>query len=351
VNVKDLVVPSSNLTTAFAGRIAGLISYQTSGEPGNDDAQFFVRGVTTFGYKKDPLILIDGFEASTDALARLSVDDIESFSIMKDATATVLYGAHGANGILIITSKGGREGPAKVNVRLETHVATPTNMVEMLDGVSYMKLYNQARISRNPKAGTYYSEQKIQSTARGENPMFFPNVDWYEELFNKSTINKRGNLNISGGGAVANYYVSGGYENENGLLKVDKRNNFNNNIDINRFYLRSNVIFKLTKTTTLDTRLSGRYERYTGPYVSAGSIFNMVMDGNPVDFPAVYEPDEANLYTKHVLFGNSAAMKSNPYAEMVRGYEDRASNNFGFAASLSQDLNMITKGLKFMAQL
>jgi TonB-linked SusC/RagA family outer membrane protein len=350
VNVKDLKVPSSNLTAAFAGRIAGMISYQTSGEPGADNAQFFVRGVTTFGYKKDPLILIDGFESNTDALARLSVDDIESFSIMKDATATVLYGARGANGIIIITTKAGREGPAKVNVRIETDVATPTRMVEMLDGVSYMKLYNQAQISRNPKAGTYYSEQKIQSTARGENPMFFPNVDWYDELFNKSTVNKKATLNISGGGAVANYFVSGGYENENGLLKVDKRNNFNNNINIDRFNLRSNVIFKLTKTTTLDTRLSGRYERYTGPYVSAGSIFNMVMDGNPVDFPAIYEPDEANLYTKHVLFGNSTSMKANPYAEMVRGYEDRASSNFSFAMSLSQDLKMITEGLKFMAQ-
>jgi TonB-linked SusC/RagA family outer membrane protein len=267
---------------------------------------------------------------------------------LKDASATVLYGARGANGILMVTTKSGKEGGTKVSVRLDMHVATPTRMIEMLDGVSYMKLYNQARISRNPKAGTYYSEQKIQSTARGENPMFFPNVDWYDELFNKSTVNKKANINISGGGAVANYFVSGGYENETGLLKVDNRNNFNSNIDIDRFHLRTNVIFKLTKTTTLDTRLAGLYERYTGPYVSATDIFKMVMEGNPVDFPAVYEADEANRYTKHVLFGNVAAMKSNPYAEMVRGYQDNASNSFNFSASLSQDLKDITEGLTFM---
>ena len=152
-------------------------------------------------------------------------------------------------------TKGGREGPVKINVRMDMHLAMPTQMNELLDGVEYMKLYNQARISRDPLLGAYYSEQKIQSTAQGLNPMIFPNIDWYDELFKKSTVNKKFNLNVSGGGQVATYYVAGGYENETGLLKVDKRNNFNNNIDINRFQMRSNVIFKLTPKTTLDTRI------------------------------------------------------------------------------------------------
>ncbi|MGQ8338713.1 TonB-dependent receptor [Sunxiuqinia sp. A32] len=353
VKPSELKQPASNLTSALAGKIPGIISYQTTGEPGNDNAQFFVRGVTTFGYKTNPLILIDGFEASSDDLARMEPDNIESFSILKDASATVLYGARGANGIIIVETKSGREGPAKINVRLETHVATPTEMNELLDGVDYMRLYNDARISRNPLLGTYYSEQKIQSTADGLNPMIYPNIDWYDELFEKTTINKKANFNVSGGGQVATYYVSGSLENENGLLKVDKKNNFNNNISINRVQLRNNVVFKITPTTRLDTRLQGRFERYNGPHTAAGDIFRMVMYSNPVDFPAVYEPDEKHEYADHILFGSTfvrGILKPNPYAEMVRGYEDRNESSITAMATLSQDLDFITEGLKLQAK-
>ncbi|GHS95051.1 hypothetical protein FACS1894207_4110 [Bacteroidia bacterium] len=127
VKASDLRVPASNLTTAFAGKIPGLISYQTSGEPGADNAQFFVRGVTTFGYATSPLILIDGFESTSDDLARMQPDDIESFSILKDASAAVLYGSRGANGIILITTKSGQEGSkVKINARVDVNVTTPT---------------------------------------------------------------------------------------------------------------------------------------------------------------------------------------------------------------------------------
>ncbi|MDR3245085.1 MAG: TonB-dependent receptor [Prevotellaceae bacterium] len=353
VKISDLKIPASNLTSAFAGKIPGIISYQTSGEPGADNAQFFVRGVTTFGYKAEPLILVDGFEASSDDLARMQPDDIESFSILKDASATALYGARGANGIILVSTKAGREGKPKVSARIDTHIAAPTQMAEFIDGTEYMKLYNDARISRYPMMGTYYNEQKIQSTMQGENPMIYPNVDWYRELFNQHTINTKANLNISGGGQVATYYVAGGYDHESGLLKVDNRNNFNNNIDINRFHVRTNVIFKLSKTTSLDTRIHGRFERYSGPYESASNIFKMVVNANPVDFPAVYEPDAANRFTEHTLFGNAflgTALKKNPYAEMVKGYENRNENTFTAQATLLQDLDFITKGLKLQAK-
>ncbi|GHT54600.1 SusC/RagA family TonB-linked outer membrane protein [Bacteroidia bacterium] len=354
IKASDLRVPSSNLTTAFAGKIPGVISYQTTGEPGNDNAKFFVRGVTTFGYKTDPLILIDGFEATTDDLARIQPDDIESFSVLKDASATVLYGARGANGIILVSTKAGREGPAKINARVDVNVTTPTKLPELMDGVAYMRLYNQTQLSRSPGATPYYSEQKIYSTSRGENPMIYPNINWYDALFKQQTTNTKANLNVSGGGTVATYYVAGGYENETGLLKVDGRNNYNNNIDINRFHLRSNVIFKLSKTTTLDTRIQGRFEKYTGPYTSASTIFNNVMGSNPVDFPAVYEPDEANRYTKHTLFGSVAPIggsyRANPYAEMVKGYDTRDENTLTTQATLLQNLDMLTEGLKFQAK-
>jgi TonB-linked SusC/RagA family outer membrane protein len=184
--------------------------------------------------------------------------------------------------------------------------------------------------------------------------MIYPNINWYDAMFNKFTINTKANINVSGGGRVATYYVAGGYDNESGLLKVDKLNNFNNNISINRFHLRTNVIFKLTSTTTLDTRIHGRFEKYNGPHKSANDIFGMVMDANPVDFPPVYQPDFANRYTKHILFGNSILqgndMKSNPYAEMVRGYETRDANTISAQATLIQDLDFVTEGLSFQAK-
>ncbi|GHT66566.1 SusC/RagA family TonB-linked outer membrane protein [Bacteroidia bacterium] len=355
VKASDLRVPASNLTASFAGKIPGLISYQTSGEPGLDNAQFFVRGVTTFGYATSPLILIDGFESTSDNLARMQPDDIESFSILKDASASVLYGSRGANGIILVTTKSGQEGSkVKINARVDVNVTTPTKMLEMIDGIEYMQLYNQARVSRDPERGVYYPEQKIQATKRGDNPMIYPNVNWYDMLFNKQTTNTKANLNISGGGKVANYFVSASYDNETGLLKVDKRNNFNNNINIDRFNLRNNVIFKLSSSTTLDTRLQARYEKYTGPSTSAGDIFYMVIEANPVDFPAVFEPDEANRFTKHTLFGSStigtSGLKRNPYAEMVRGYQSRDETTVTAQVTLLQDLDFITKGLKFQAK-
>ena len=349
VKVSDLRVPASNLTSAMAGRIAGVISYQTTGEPGADNANFFIRGVGTFGYKVDPLILIDGFESTTNDLARLQVDDIESFSVLKDASATVLYGSSAANGIILIKTKDGMEGPTKINIRVDYNVATPTRRLELLDGVEYMRLYNQAQVSRNPMLGQFYSEQKILATGRGDNPMIYPNVNWYDELFNKSTYNTKSRMDVSGGNKVSRYFVSIGWENENGLLKVDNRNNFNNNIAINRFNLRSNAIFNLTSTTTVDTRISGNFENYTGPYTAASSIFAMAMANNPVDFPVVWEPDEANLYTEHILFGSTLAdgyIKTNPYAAMVSGYEDRTISNLTLQATVTQKLDFILPNLK-----
>ncbi|KAA6314296.1 TonB-dependent receptor SusC, partial [termite gut metagenome] len=287
-------------------------------------------------------------------MARIQPDDIESFSILKDAAATVLYGARGANGIIMVVTKGGREGPAKLSARVDYNIATPTQMNKTVDGVTYMKMYNEARISRDPILGAYYSEQKIQSTAQGLNPMIYPNVDWYDQLFRKSTYNTKANVNVSGGGQVATYYVAGGFDHETGLLKVDSRNNFNSNIDIKRYHIRSNVMFKLTSTTMLDTRIQGRFERYTGPYESTKNIFGMVMNSNPVDFPAVYDPDPAHEYVQNILFGStfvSGSTKGNPYASMIRGYEDRNESTMTAMATLSQDLKFITQGLKFMAKI
>lgn len=343
----ELKVPSSNLTTALAGKIAGIISYQRSGEPGQDDASFFIRGVTTFGYKVDPLILIDNVEVATSELSRMQPDDIASFSIMKDATATALYGARGANGVILVTTKSGVEGKAKVSVRYENSLSMPTQEVKLADPITYMKLHNESVLTRDPLGILPYSQQKVDNTIAGVNPYIYPATNWENELFKDYTMNQRFNLNVSGGGPVARYYVAGSVSRDNGMLKVDHRNNFNNNINLTKYTLRSNVNINLTKSTEMVIRMNGNFDDYTGPIEGGTGMYRMVMRTNPVLFPAYY-PSEVNPFVQHIMFGNyEEGDYLNPYAEMVKGYKDYSKSVMLAQLELSQDLTFIAKGLSF----
>jgi TonB-linked SusC/RagA family outer membrane protein len=351
VKPAELKVPSSNLTTAFAGRIAGLISYQRTGEPGQDNAEFFIRGVTTFGTgKANPLILIDGVEMTTDDLARLTTDDIESFSIMKDANATALYGARGANGVILVNTKEGREGKLKIQLRIEGSMSSPTEKVELADPVTYMRLHNEAVRTRNAMVSVPYSSEKILNTERGLDPVRYPAVDWQDMLFDDNTFNQRYNLNVSGGGAIARYYVAASYSKDNGIIKMDKRNNFNNNIEIDRYVLRANVNINLTKTTEAIVRLHGAFDDYSGPLDGGTDLYKKALNANPVYFLPYYPADEATKYSNHILFGNyGTGGYMNPYAEMVKGYKSSDRSNMLAQFELKQNFDFITKGLSARA--
>ncbi|MDR2472710.1 MAG: TonB-dependent receptor [Tannerella sp.] len=348
INPSDLKVPSSNLTTALAGRIAGLVSYQRTGEPGRDNAEFFIRGVTTFGYKKDPLILVDNNEVTTAELARIQPDDIAAFSIMKDATATSLYGSRGANGVILVTTKEGAEGKAKVEIRFEEAISQPTSMVKLADPVTYMILHNEAVKTRNPLGLLPYSQNKIDNTIAGGNPYVYPQNDWYGDLFKDYTQNHRLNFSVSGGGKIARYYLAGSIINDNGLMNVDKKNNFNNNVNLNRYMLRSNVNINVTPTTEAIVRLNGAFDDYTGPMFGGQDMFNRVMLSNPVLFPAYFKPDKTNIHTQHILYGNSGANYNyiNPYADMTRGYMNTTTSQMSAQFELKQKLDFITPGLE-----
>jgi TonB-linked SusC/RagA family outer membrane protein len=345
VNVKDLKVPSSNLTTALAGNMAGVIAYQRSGEPGADNADFFVRGITTFGTNTNPLILIDNVELTTTDLARLQPDDIASFSIMKDATATALYGARGANGVILVTTRQGNVGPAKVSVRLENSVSMPTRNVETADPVTFMQLANEAVLTRDRLGARPYPDEKIAYTAAERYPLIYPANDWHEMLFKDYAMNQRAHLNVSGGGGVARYYVAASFSKDNGVLSVDKRNNFNSNIDQKNYTLRSNVNIDVTKTTEMIVRLSGNFDDYQGPISSGNDMYNMVMHANPVQFPAYFPAVGINAYVPHIMFGNHDNAYTNPYAEMVKGYKDKTRSQMLAQIEVKQNLDFLTKGL------
>lgn len=353
VKPSDLKVPSSNLTTALSGRLAGMISYQRSGEPGMDNADFFIRGVTTFGYKVDPLILIDNVEVTTTDMARLQVDDIESFSIMKDASATAIYGARGANGVILITTKKGVEGPAKVSVRVENAISSPARKVELADPITYMKLHNEAVITRDPLGVTPYSYQKIDNTIVGSGSLSYPSTDWQELLMKNQTMNQRVNLSVRGGGKVAQYFVSGAFNKDNGILNVDKRANFNNNVNLKTYSLRGNIDINLTKTTEMSVRLNGSFDDYIGPRKGGTQVYNDIMRTNPVLFPPYYPAGSRYQYINHIMFGNASGSKLylNPYAEMMRGYKEYSRAMMLAQLEMRQDLKSITEGLNFRIML
>ncbi|QEM11230.1 SusC/RagA family TonB-linked outer membrane protein [Mucilaginibacter rubeus] len=367
VKPADLKIPASNLTNALAGQVAGIIAFQPSGQPGQDNSSFFIRGVTTFGYKKDPLILIDNVELSTSDLARLQVDDIASFSILKDASATALYGARGANGVILVSTKEGKIGKAKINVRVENSISQSAKTLQLADPITYMKLFNEATITRDPLSPLPFSQNKILNTeatlsnAPGSNKYVYPAVDWLDMLFKKRTATQRADMSVSGGGDVARYYVSGSYNVDHGILRQDIANNNNNNVKFENYQLRSNVNINLSKTTELIVRLAGSFNEYNGPLTADASfstdLYNVAVHTSPVLFPAYFPADSANRNVKHILFGNAAPANAgsasnaiaynNPYAALLRGHKNYSESRLSAQLELNQKLDFITSGLNF----
>src|SRR5690606_14684617 len=198
-----------------------------------------------------------------------------------------------------------------------------------------------------PLAPQPYSQNKIDNTIAGTNPYVYPATDWYQELFKDYTMNQRVNLNASGGGKVADYYLSGTFNQDNGVLKVDGRNNFNSNVNLKNYSLRSNIGINLTKTTRAMVRLSGIFDDYTGPIEGGADVYWQAMHANPVLFPAYYRPDEAHAHVNHILFGNygTEANYINPYANLVRGYKEYANSRMDAQFELNQDFSFFLEGL------
>jgi TonB-linked SusC/RagA family outer membrane protein len=359
INPSELKIPASNLTTALAGRVAGLVAYQTSGEPGKDNAQFLVRGVASFNSQNGPLILIDGVELTMDDLARLQPDDIESFSVLKDPTTTAIYGARGANGIILVTTKTGVEGPAVVNLRIENSFSEPTGLVDMADPVTHMRLQNEANRTRGDFAT--FTEEQIAGTIRGGNKNIYPATDWYNQLFRDYANTTRFNLNVRGGGQKVRYYVAGSFNKDNGLLKVEPTNNFTNGIDLKKYLLRSNVNVDLHENTEMIVRLHSTIDDYRGPLQGGDAIYNAAVRTSPTRFPAVYDPDPTLIGVPHTIFGNGLPPRGegsssggdesnrpvwfNPYAELQRGYRDTRRQLSLVQLEFKQKLDAILPGL------
>ncbi|MCM1177873.1 MAG: SusC/RagA family TonB-linked outer membrane protein [Bacteroidales bacterium] len=343
----SLDYPSSNLTASFAGKIAGVISTQTSGEPGADGANFWIRGISTFGTNTSPLIVLDGVEINTTMLNSIAPETIESFSVLKDATATALYGSRGANGVMIITTKNGKDMERmSINVRVENGWSMPTSVQEIADGVTYMEAFNEATGMQ------YYSQDKIDGTRAGLNQYVFPNNNWYKTLFKKSTMNQNVNVNVTGGGKRIDYFLNATFFNENGILRSGNESSFNTNINYKKFLFQSNVNAWITNTTKLGIRMNTQLHYRHAPYESVNNLFYYTMRSNPVHFPVTWPAEEDDTFVRYGSADdpNGGSNEPNPYALMNRGYSDRHYSYFTEVITLDQDLKFVTPGLKAKAQ-
>lgn len=343
----QLNFPSSSLTSAFAGQIAGVISMSRSGAPGSA-SEFYIRGVSTFGGRATPLIMLDDVEISAGDLNNIPAETIESFSVLKDASATAIYGSRGANGVMLITTKSGRNNEkTRINVTAEQSINMPTRFPDFVDGATWMELYNEASLARNPNAILKYSQEQIDNTRSGVDPYRYPNVDWKKVIFRKFALNQRANLNVQGGGNKASYYMSLNVNHDTGLLNSAKAHSWNNNIDNISLNFQNNISYKLLSTTKVDLRMNTQIRNYKGGHYEPHDLFAKMQTANPINFPITFPAEEGD---KHIRFGSSvitgSVYRENIYASMLNSFQERNSSTVNISLKVTQDLDFLTKGLK-----
>ena len=347
----ELKMSASTLTNNLAGKFAGVYANNTSGQPGTG-ADFYIRGISNFSNKSaTPLILLDDVEISSSDLNYIPAENISSFSVLKDASATAIYGARGANGVMIITTKGGDYNTqTKVNVTLENAFNILGDMPDFVDGARYMELYNKAQYYRTPGVAPTYSQEQIERTRSHENPYLYPDVDWGKTLFKKMAMRQRANINVSGGGSKVKYYMALEVLHENGHYNTEKLFSWNNNIQNYNYTFQNNISYKLTPTTTVSMNINAQIRQKVQPNVAATTLFNYVQQYNPVLFPVMFPAREGY---DQILFGSldytSTYFVDNPYANMNSSYYQSNENTMNTVFKINQDLDMITKGLKLQA--
>lgn len=334
LDVTKLTVPGSSISNALAGQLSGIVAMSRSGEPGkNSSADFYIRGVSSFKGTSTPLVLVDGIERDLDLV---DTDDIASFSILKDASASAVYGVRGANGVILITTKKGAVGKPQVNVRTEFGFTQPTKRPQMLGSAEWAELYNEAYGSK------YYSADDIEKYRTNADPDLYPNVDWFDALFDDMAANQRVNLNITGGSDIVKYYVSGAFYNESSIYKnAGNIYGYNPSIRYNKFNFRANVDLNLTKSTVVNFNLANIYEKSFGPGYgdTDADIWSYTFMTSPNAFPVQYSDGK--------LSGPSSDSGNNPWNMLAHsGYREQFWNSAQSLIGVTQDIGELWKPLK-----
>ena len=341
MKMEDIKTPSASLTTTLAGRLAGVVAVQRTGEPGKDAADIWIRGISSPN-TSSPLVLVDGVERSFNDI---DPEDIESLTTLKDASATAVYGVRGANGVILIKTKPGKVGKPTVSADYYESFTRFTKMVDLADGITYMNAANEAM--RNDGIATKYTEDQIRNTIAGKDPYLYPNVDWLKEIFNDWGHNRRVNVNVRGGSEKVAYYASVSYFNETGMTVTDKNiNTYDSKMKYSRYNFTTNLNIDVTPTTKVEIGAQGYLGEGNYPAISSADLYNAAMSISPVEYPKMFFVN-GEAYVPGTSTNNNF---NNPYSQATRrGYDNLTKNQIYSNLRITQDLDMLTKGLKLTA--
>ena len=323
---------TANLSNALAGQIAGVIGVQRSGEPGYDASDFWIRGINTFGASSNPLVIVDGVERSLD---QLSPEEIESFSVLKDASATAIYGVRGANGAIVIKTKRGSVGKAKVNVKADYGVTTPLKIAEFVDGAKHMEVVNAA--AELSGMSLPFSPKQIEMTRSGADPDLYPSTDWLDLVTNDFATNSHISTDISGGTELLRYRFILGVYNESGIIATDPTAAFDSELKLTKYNVRSNIDLNLTKSTLFTFSLGGYMQDRHAPGSNVSSILQYALEIPPIVHPAVYSNGKFPIQSN----------RANPYVMATQtGYKDNYKSQLQSVATIDQDFGMLWEPLE-----
>lgn len=343
VSPQSLRVPVRSLSQSLAGNVAGLVALQSSGEPGKDDAQFWIRGIATFTGDPNPLVLVDGIERPLENVDPL---EIESFSVLKDASATAVYGVRGANGVILINTRRGFDGPAKIDLRYEQGFSFASKRLEFVDAATRSMLYNEAVDATAGSSQTNkFSEAEIEAMRSQVDPELYPDVDWQKLLMRDVSLSEKVSANISGGGKFARYFTALSFYNQDGQYKVNpgqydwvpsEIGQYGKNINYKRYNFRTNVDMDITTTTVVSVGLQGNVIENTTPVEGSDAIYRDIINAAPNAMPVLFK--DGKLAARDGL--------NNPYSMLTqKGYGKTMGNSLRANLTIAQDLKFITEGL------
>jgi TonB-linked SusC/RagA family outer membrane protein len=339
INTKELQVPTVSVANLLGGKVAGVISMQTSGEPGKNIAEFWVRGIGTFGASSGALVLIDGLEGDINSI---DPADIESFSVLKDASATAVYGVRGANGVVLITTKKGESGKLQITARANFTLSHLNRVPEYLRAYDYAKLANEARAVRGD--APLYTNTELNIIRDGLDPDMYPDVNWQDEILNRNSYKQTYYVSARGGGEVARYFLSLGTSNETAAYKQDKNTVYSSNVGYKTYNYRTNLDINLTKSTSVYFGADGFLSMLDEPgMANTDYIWEAQSQINPLSFPTVYSNGKLpargsnDLSSPYVLINHTGTHSTQKYKGKM-------------TLALNQDLSMLLDGLKFKLQ-
>lgn len=351
ITAKELSVTGRGLSNSIAGQLAGIIAIQPSGEPGYDDSNFWIRGVSSFAGGTNPLIIIDGVARSKTDMNNIPVDEIETFSVLKDAAATSVYGAEGANGVVLVTTKRGLAQKTAISFNVQQSVRTPLRVPQSLDSYRTLNLYNEATWNEagNPLIGWLptYDDETLEKYRVTADPDLYPNTNWLD-LLKKNTNVSRYTINFRGGGDRMKFFASGAYYTENGLYNSNTVENYNANLKYERYNLRSNIDMDITKSTKMSIDMAGFFVKQNAPMTTANDMWSIIALAPRYLFPMIYSDGTFAEHPQYSAGSVGTSERANPYNLLNNmGYTKNWEVTTQSRVTLVQNLDALTKGLSW----